>query len=58
MVESTAGFTATGIVQVGKYKLHYTSKASDRFVLDLSNPNNVSISAFGTVSAGASIRQA
>ena len=58
MVESTAGFTATGIVQVGKYKLYYTSKASDRFVLDLSNPNNVSISAFGTVSAGASIRQA
>ena len=55
---NTSGFSATGYVQVGKYKLNYTSKLSDRFVLDLSDSETVSDSSFGTISAGGVLKQA
>ena len=49
---NTAQFPATGIIQVGLYQLEYSSKLSDRFIIDYGSTNTLQPSNGGTVTAG------
>ena len=52
----TSGFPASGIIQVGLYQLEYSSKLSDRFVIDYTSANTTQPAAGGTVTASSVIR--
>jgi hypothetical protein len=52
----TSGFPASGIIQVGLYQLEYSSKVSDRFVIDYTSANTTQPAAGGTVTASSVIR--
>jgi hypothetical protein len=49
---NTTQFPATGIIQVGLYQLEYSSKLSDRFIIDYGSANTLQPSNGGTVTAG------
>ncbi len=53
---TTSGFPASGIIQVGLYQLEYSSKLSDRFVIDYTSANTTQPTAGGTVTASSVIR--
>ena len=48
--------SASGIIQVGLYQLEYSSKLSDRFVIDYTSANTTQPAAGGTVTASSVIR--
>ena len=53
---TTSGFPASGIIQVGLYQLEYSSKLSDRFVIDYTSNNTTQPTTGGTVAASSVIR--
>ena len=53
---TTSGFPASGIIQVGLYQLEYSSKLSDRFVIDYTSSNTTQPTTGGTVTASSVIR--
>ena len=53
---NTSGFPASGIIQVGLYQLEYSSKLSDRFIIDYTSSNTTQPTTGGTVTASSVIR--
>ena len=53
---TTSGFPASGIIQVGLYQLEYSSKLSDRFVIDYTSSSTTQPTTGGTVTASSVIR--
>ena len=57
MVSTTAAFDATGVIQVGKFRIAYSSKLSDRFVVDYGSADTIQPSGLTTETAGTVVRQ-
>ena len=57
MVSTTAAFDATGVIQVGKFRIAYSSKLSDRFIVDYGSSDTIQPSGLTTETAGTVVRQ-
>ena len=57
MVSTTDAFDATGVIQVGKFRIAYSSKLSDRFIVDYGSADSIQPSGLTTETAGTVVRQ-
>ena len=57
MVSTTGAFDATGVIQVGKFRIAYSSKLSDRFIVDYGSSDTIQPSGLTTETAGTVVRQ-